>query len=469
MRGVRARPLCACLLALAAALLAAAPAGAATRTLTYRSATFTLGGFEVESPKVDVPSPGRTGYVTRMDVRLVDPAGRPVTIRRVMLHHVVFINAGRWRTEYAGSCPGRYGEPFYGTGEENQRLVLPPGHGYLTNAGDRWRLNAMLMSHTPRTTRVRIEYRLRFVTGQALQHVRPFWIRVNGCDSGTGGYSIKDAGSPDADRTWTWKMPISGRIVAAGGHLHGGALNMTLSQPRCENRELLDTRPLYAPPDDIVYRVRPVLHEPGPVATRYFLSRKGIPVRAGMRLRLRSTYDATRPRARVMSIMHVYVAPGPEPRAFCPALPDDAQQVLFRTRGTTTPPFVPVRFNWLDDAGRMRVGDELPGRVRAFAREAEVDVRDNGFFPARISLPVGGRVTWRFRGTEEHNVLYAGGPRVIGTSTLRRGTVTRDDFTVPGRYQLFCYLHPLTMHQEVVVREPEAAATLPQPATAPQP
>ena len=48
-----------------------------------------------------------------------------------MLHHVVFNNDGpRGGPGKTSSCPGRRGEPFYGTGEERQRLMLPPGYGY---------------------------------------------------------------------------------------------------------------------------------------------------------------------------------------------------------------------------------------------------------------------------------------------------------------------------------------------------
>ena len=46
-------------------------------------------------------------------------------------------------------------------------------------------------------------------------------------------------------RSSTWRVPYDGRIVAVGGHLHGGARNMWLSQPRCGGRRLLDTAPRF--------------------------------------------------------------------------------------------------------------------------------------------------------------------------------------------------------------------------------
>ena len=47
-------------------------------------------------------------------------------------------------------------------------------------------------------------------------------------------------------------------------------------------------------PDHLYYRARPILHEPGPIDTRYFLSRPGIPVRKGETIRLTGAYDASR-------------------------------------------------------------------------------------------------------------------------------------------------------------------------------
>ena len=64
----------------------------------------------------------------------------------------------------------------------------------------------------------------------------------------------------------------------------------------------------------------------------------------------------------------------------------------------------------------------------------------------------GARVTWRFRDRAAHNVLLANGPHVMGSPTLRRGAKHTVRFRVPGTYQLFCYLHPVTMQAQVDVR-----------------
>src|SRR4051812_12671676 len=97
--------------------LVAAPAAAGTHTYTYRSRPFDMNSFQVRLPKVPVQAPQVTGYITAMRAYLVYDDGREVSIRDVMLHHSVFINHGRNPRQFKGSCEGRWGEPFYGTGE----------------------------------------------------------------------------------------------------------------------------------------------------------------------------------------------------------------------------------------------------------------------------------------------------------------------------------------------------------------
>src|SRR4051794_29687864 len=300
-------------------------ARAERRVFVYRSTPVAMGQFNVEFPKQWVKAPPRDGYIVSMSARLVDTRGRVVTIRDVMLHHVVFFRRRFQST--ASACTGARQEAFYGTGEEKQSLQLPPGYGYRVRQGDRWRMNAMLMSHSVRSLRVRVEYRVTVASGVRLQGVVPFWVRANGCGSSTSYPVWGDGGAGSTDtRTYAWRVPFDARIVAVGGHLHGGSKDMWLSQPACADRRLLDTAPRYGMPEDLYYRARPVLHEPGPIDTRYFVSKTGIQVRRGETLRLTGTYDDANPHARVMAIMHIYVVPHAAGKASCPALPADAQE-----------------------------------------------------------------------------------------------------------------------------------------------
>jgi hypothetical protein len=94
-----------------------------------------MGGFNTRLPRAWVRTPATDGYIVRMHAGLIDVRGRPVTIRDVMLHHIVFRRL--WRPAVRRECTSPVGEGFYGTGEEDQTLRLPPGYGYRIRASDR--------------------------------------------------------------------------------------------------------------------------------------------------------------------------------------------------------------------------------------------------------------------------------------------------------------------------------------------
>jgi plastocyanin len=460
------------LLALAAiaAMTALAPGTASAQTITYRAGPFHMGGFETKLPKLQVRAPHMDGYITRMNATLHYANGRRVSIRKVMLHHIVFLNDGQPNKEPGGSCKGRKGEPFYGTGEEREQLLLPPGYGYRVHAHDRWRMQTMLMSHSFQARNVYVQYTFTF-TKQHRTPVRPFWIRANGCKTTQPSYSVQELSSGLDHRTFHWTVPMNGRIVAAGGHLHGGAEHMSLTQPGCDDRKLFDTDPLFAPRNDLVYRLRPILHEPGPVGTRFFQSKTGIPVRKGEKIDLQADYDARYARARVMSIMHVYVAEGPAPKgARCAPLPRDRREILLRRDGhLADPPYVKVPLNTVGGDGLVHPLATLPGPATVFDGPAKVTLIHDRFVPAKIQIPLDGSITWTFADAVGHNVLLANGPQVVGTPTLSGGVkYTSRGFLKPGTYQLFCYLHPVTMHQEVIVKpkDDDAVGQIQPPASA---
>ena len=440
------------LLILAGILAGALPgaAQAARKTVVLRSAPVAMAGFNVEFPKLFVPTPKLDGYVVGMDARLVDTKGKPVTIRDVMLHHVVFYK--RIKPASQSVCAGKAQEAFYGTGEELQQLRLPPGYGYPTAKGERWKMNAMLMSHSLRSLKVRVEYTVTIETGE-LEPVIPLWVRANGCGDAVS-YPVWGGGEPGAvdTRTYNWRVPFDARIVAVGGHLHGGAKDMVLSQPECGGRRLLDTTPRYGMPDNLYYTARPILHEPGPVDTRYFLSQTGIQVRRGETLTLSGTYDDAKPHTRVMSIMHIYLAKHAAPAAQdCAPLPADAQQLVKDEPVRLDPPDVSVPLNMLGDDGHTHELTSLPWPLTPLGDPAAVALKDNAFDPPYVQLKSGSKLTWSFDDKVSHNVTFASGPMLQGSPTLAGGKPFTTQFTRAGRYELFCYLHPLQMHQVIDV------------------
>ena len=437
-------------------LLPAAPAAAKLKTYTLQYGPIRMGGFNVKLPKAKVPAPRVSGYIVHMNAELVNAKGRKVTIRDVMLHHLVFHR--RRESSVRNACSSAHGEAFYGTGEEQQELRLPSGYGLRIGEDDKWRVTAMLMSHSMEAFNVYIRYRVTVETDRRLTPVHAFWVRANGC-SPSVSYPVYGGGAPGSTdlRRYDWTAPYNARIVAVGGHLHGGSKDMWLSQPRCRDRRLLDTRPFFGMPDHLYYRVRPILHEPGPMDTHYFLSRTGIAIRKGEKIRLTGAYDAENPHPRVMSIMHVYLARDHDPPKGCAALPSDIRYLQKSANVRLEPPVVRVPLNGVNDQGHTFEILDPPWPVRPLQSGATVDLHNNAFSEPHISLPVGSQLTWRFVDRTNHNVLYANGPRVVGSPTLSNGHKYTTRFSVAGRYEVFCYLHPVTMHQVIDV-EPRAGA-----------
>ena len=180
-----------------------------------------------------------------MDAWLVDQRGHVIPQHKLMLHHVVFTNGGTSDRRRDTQCPGRETrERFWGTSEELRALALPAGYGYRTRPRDVWRANFMVMHHRAGARTFYLEYRVT-VERRRVTPVKPYWLSVMPCSDGP-----RSGRSPAAARTHersrTIRMPRAGRIVAVGGHLHGGARAIELSQPRCGDRVLVRNQPAYA-------------------------------------------------------------------------------------------------------------------------------------------------------------------------------------------------------------------------------
>jgi plastocyanin len=92
----------------------------------------------------------------------------------------------------------------------------------------------------------------------------------------------------------------------------------------------------------------------------------------------------------------------------------------------------------------------IAGLVRV-SRATSTRVDDFRYGVERISPPRGTTFTWRFRGAFEHDVTVVGGPEGFSAPWTLAGTFTHR-FTKPGRYRLFCSLHPAKMVQQITVR-----------------
>ena len=445
---------------LLAAAVFAPVAEAKLRTFEFRHGPLRVQPFQVQytgkGTKARVRSPKVDGYIVRMYATVVDKRGRPIPVRRVMLHHVLFKNIGRFRGDRREPLCGHRGESFYGTGEEDQALRLPRGYGYRIRKSDRWRIAWMLMNHRARPETAYIRYRVVVETGRRLHPVTPYWVRVTRCRQTQDPiFTVPGGGPPGstATKSTTFTLPRRGRLVAANGHVHGGSKDLVISQPRCGDRVLMRSRPLYGRPSHPYYRTLPMLHEPGPIASSWALTRSGIPVGPREPLRLTSLYDGELPHTRVMAIMHLYVDHRRGPTTTdCRALPPDMVNRLPRVPGRRRPPRVRVPLTGLDARGRARAISRPPGRRRVYHENAVVRITAGAFSVRNLSIPLGASVRWRSREPGWHNITLANGPVGFASPMLRRGREYGHTFTDPGFYRVYCTLHPISMTQTIDVQ-----------------
>jgi hypothetical protein len=443
-------------IAVAASLVLAAPALAAPQSLTYTYGPVQLAPFEVDQGIAfnDVPKPTVDGYITHMEVEVVDAKGQKISPKELMLHHIVFLNLGAglsfdhhdWTCSIFTGNDGRTKLPaladrFYAAGEERNVLDLPPGYGYPVKGADNWILTWMLMNHHPHSAKAYLQYKITYDT-EPLKPAYLVWLDVRNC-LGDPVFDVPGGGAPGSvyAQTATWAATQPGRLVAGGGHLHGGGRDIALTEPDCGNRQLFVSRPLYGMPDNVFYKVKPALHEPGPLNMSGFETQTGIPVAKGERLRITANYDDRWPHVRVMGIFGTYFSPDPAVTAPCGPLPGDQQTYAATVPGRADPPRFPVPL-----ARRPR------GKWRSLRDGATVRVDDAGFARERVRLRKGAKLRWRFRGSGLHNVTLASGPRGFSSPNLDQERTFSHTFDVPGTYKLFCTLHPVEMVQVVRVK-----------------
>ena len=232
-----------------------------------------------------------------------------------MLHHVVFINDGvAGGPREAELVPGaRAASRSTAPARSASGCCCRPATAIASSARDRWRMITMLMSHrleadaglarvprddrdveAPHARHAAVAARERLRSALELHRRRRRRARLD-----------------RRARRRDWTMPISGRIVAAGAHLHGSAKSLD-RQPAALRRShahrppaalrACPTTPSTACDRACTSRDR---SRPG-----YFLSSTrdpGAPGRAAAGHR--ALRRASSPHPAVMAITHVYVAP----------------------------------------------------------------------------------------------------------------------------------------------------------------
>jgi plastocyanin len=456
-------------------LALAGPAGAEVKKQTFRVGPITVGPYQVKtnynstqqllSQIGQTPKPDEDGFITAMEVNLVDSDGSLVPIKRLMLHHIVFQNVGPSLLSVQNAAcqnfqlfnskdtvPAAF-DPFYGRGEEGAKLAMPPGYGYPMHKDDKWGLAWMFMNHRNKTDKAFIEYKITYDTSPDITPAKPVWLDVGGCQADPV-FTVPGGGKRGSTYTKSkdWTPPGPGRIISGGGHVHGGAKNLVLSQPGCGNRKVATSEPTWGLPSHPFYNVKPILHEPGPINMSGFLTQKGIPVTADQPLRLTARYDGELPHPRVMGIWVVYYVPDASVKDACGPLPDDLRSYKTDQPGRSHAPRFVVPLTGLDGQGKAHAILRPPGATRRLGDGAKVDVGNFYFATRNISIPRGATLNWDFKGANLHNVTVANGVRGFHSRNLSDDRTYSRKFTVPGTYRLFCALHPVKMTETVTVR-----------------
>jgi plastocyanin len=455
------RPFVAAMASALVVLCAAGPAAAAdVKTETFRYPV-TVKGYQVRQEMTPAEHPKVDGFITAMTVDIVDKDGTPVPIQRLMLHHIVFSTLGEQNPQckqFTGfdadqHLPG-LARPFFALGEEHNKLVLPPGYGLPTKASDVWLNTWMLMNHRRQTDKAFIEWKVSYTTDPATKKVDPFWLDVKNCNADPI-FNVPGDGKPGSTfkKSYQFNLPESGHIVAAGGHVHGGANNMKISQPACGDRTIMQFDPAWGMPSHPFYHVRPILHEPGPIAVSGYLSAQGWPVAKGDPIKLTAEYDNTLPHTRVMGISLIYVAPSDQPVNGCGPAPADAQPYVTPLAHRTSPPKFTVPIVGIGRDGVAHDISHPRGRTVALKSGGKVRVRNFYFSRPNVVVKRGAKLNWDISAIDNqlHNVTLASGPVGFGSRNRSKGKFSYR-FAKRGKYRIFCALHPVSMTEVVTVR-----------------
>ena len=186
-----------------------------------------FGGVPLVAGLPVLTSPCANCYVTGIRMDMVFADGRSANMDSgMMLHHVVLIQPGLPDT----TCPsstllGALGQRFFASGNERTPGDLPPGFGYHLGSGPLLAIfDIMNMSSSLQVVWLTATVSWLPDTTPGIKPVTPVWMDENNCSNST--YAIP---AGPTNKVWTWTSTITGRVVTAGGHVHDGGIDTTLT------------------------------------------------------------------------------------------------------------------------------------------------------------------------------------------------------------------------------------------------
>jgi hypothetical protein len=273
------------------------PSGTPGHPATVRYGPFVLPPAGLEAAELSliltsVKKPCEDCYLTTIRPDLVYADGSRANYDTgPMLHHAVWYQIG---TPDA-TCDRVRGERFFASGNERTPIVFPNGFGVPVTA-NRWDMAVEIMNHAPagQTVYVQLDVVHRPASDPDTLPLRPVWLDIANC--GNSRYAVP-AGPHRA--SWRWASTVTGRVIAAGGHVHDGGVktvlnNATTAASMCTSWATYGRDPSYQGSVDSM--------------STCAWDRLGT-VRGGELLEIESYYDGAEPQTDVMGIMLAYIYP----------------------------------------------------------------------------------------------------------------------------------------------------------------
>lgn len=152
------------------------------------------------------------GYLRGFSVRMRDAAGD--SLPRAILHHLIGVNFDRRQLVYPAV------ERLFGWGAETEPVELPASMGVPMRVGEKLGMYAMFHNETGKDIDAAyLEVTLLYTPakGHDVLSVMPFYVDVN---NHIGGVTTFDVPPGKSSHTYEFQLPIAGKLVGIGGHLH---------------------------------------------------------------------------------------------------------------------------------------------------------------------------------------------------------------------------------------------------------
>ncbi len=213
------------------------------------------------------------GWLRGFRIDVEDGAGRPVD-RRV-IHHLIGINFDRRQLLYPAA------ERIFGIGRETEDMSVPKSIGVPMQPGFKmgmymaWQNETGVDLHDVQI-RIRFEYSPPNLNPRPVSTL-PLYMDVN---LTVGGSNTFDIPAGKSEKAWEFTMPLDGRLIGYGGHLHDYGVGVRLEDVKSGN---------------VLGQVKATLADDGKITK---ISRSlpgvrgdGIRLRAGRRYRVVGMYD----------------------------------------------------------------------------------------------------------------------------------------------------------------------------------